>query len=87
MKVDLPTHNALKDIVNNNILRKDIRQLNNSTTPLMLKNIPKRIHYSMEGMNARIKQAVIINREQAYIKKGKRKGELRYTVECPKMSK
>lgn len=100
MKVDSPAHNALKDIVNNNILRKDIKQLNKfhhtgeleSYHALMLKYIPKRIHYSMEGMNARTKLAVMdhnhnVNRAQAKIKKGKRKGELRYKVECPKMSK
>ena len=100
IKPDSPAYHALKDIITNNILIKDIKQLNKffhtgdlkSYHALMLKYLPKRLHYGMDGMNARTKLAVLdhnhnTNREQATIKKGKRKGELRYKAECPKMTK
>ncbi|XP_045184343.2 uncharacterized protein LOC123542510 [Mercenaria mercenaria] len=100
LKPNSAAHLALKEIVINPRLLKDIRQCSKfchtgnleSYHSLMLKYCPKRLHYSMAVMNARTQLAALdhnfnVNRSQATIKKGQRKGEARYRTECPKMSK
>ncbi|XP_052788440.1 uncharacterized protein LOC128223186 [Mya arenaria] len=100
LKMQSPEHQALTNVVNNKLLVKDIRQLTlfchtgalESYHALLLKYMPKRIHYSLEGMIARTHLAALdhnhnVNRAQATVKTGSRKGEKRFKTEFSKLSK
>ncbi|XP_052767015.1 uncharacterized protein LOC128207876 [Mya arenaria] len=100
LKMQSPEHQALTNVVTNKLLVKDIRQLTlfchtgalESYHALLLKYMPKRIHYSLEGMIARTQLAALdhnhnVNRAQATVKTGSRKGEKRFRTEFSKLSK
>ena len=58
----------------------------------MLKYVPKREHFSYNGMLARTQLAILdhnnnVNRKQAVVQNGSRQGEKRYKVVCSKQCK
>ena len=95
-----PAHEALKEVVFNKTLLKDVQQLTFSCHTGQLevyhsvqtKYLPKRQHFSYKGMVARTQLAALdhnanTGREQATSSKGESEGELRYKVVYPKRSK
>ncbi|XP_071851737.1 uncharacterized protein [Apostichopus japonicus] len=100
LKLDSPAHNALKDIVMDKRLLKDIRFLNRSCHTgsqevfhgAMLKYCPKRQEFDFPNMLARTQLAIIDHnensgRQQAVVRKGHKKGQKRYNVVFSKASK
>jgi hypothetical protein len=90
-------HVALEEVVLNRKLLKDIAKLTEFHHTgnlevfhsLLLKYVPKRTHFSYNGMLARTQLAVIDNnfntgRMHATVKQGKAKGEKKYKVVFPK---
>ena len=95
-----PAHEALKEVVFDKNLLKDIQQLTLSCHTgtlevyhsVQTKYLPKRQHFSYKGMVARTQLAALdhnanTGREQATSSKGESEGELRYKVVYPKRSK
>ena len=95
-----PAHEALKEVVFDKNLLKDIEQLtlNCQTGTLEVyhsvqtKYLSKRQHFSYKGMVARTQLAALdhnanTGREQAIVSKGVNEGELRYKVVFPKRTK
>ena len=95
-----PAHEALKEVVFDKNLLKDIQQLTLSCHTgtlevyhsVQTKYLPKRQHFSYKGMVARTQLAALdhnanTGREQATSSKGASEGELCYKVVYPKRSK
>ena len=95
-----PAHEALKEVVFDKTLLKDIEQLtfNCHTGPLevyhsvQLKYLPKRQHFSYKGMVARTQLAALdhnanTGRQQARVSQGGNEGELRYKIVFSKRTK
>ena len=95
-----PAHEALKEVVFDKTLLKDIEQLtlNCHTGTLevyhsvQLKYLSKRQHFSYKGMVARTQLAALdhnanTGRQQATVSRGENEGELRYKVVFPKQTK
>jgi hypothetical protein len=100
MKPGSPAHVALEDIVCNKTLLKAIEKLSefHHTGNLevyhshLLKYMPKRTHFSYQGMVGRTQLTILdhnnnCERKQATVKKGKGIGENRYKVVFPKNRK
>ena len=95
-----PPHVALEEIVTNKKLLKDLEKLTEfhhtgeleSYHSVMTKYVPKREHFSYNGMVARTQLAILdhnanVGRKQAEIKKGASQGEKRYKIACGKQRK
>ena len=95
-----PAHDALKDVVLNKKLLKDIHKLTlcchtgslEVFHSVQTNYVPKRQHFSYEGMVARIELAALnhnanTGREQARSSKGENEGELKYKIVFPKRTK
>lgn len=95
-----PPHDALREVIFNPKLLKDVQQLNLCCHTgsievyhnVQTKYAPKRQHFSYKGMVARTQLAALdhnanTGREQAEASKGENEGELRYRVVFPKRTK
>ena len=95
-----PAHDALKDVVLNKKLLKDIHKLTlcchtgslEVFHSVQTNYVPKRQHFSYEGMVARTELAALnhnanTGREQARSSKGENEGELKYKIVFPKRTK
>ncbi|CAH3123666.1 unnamed protein product, partial [Pocillopora meandrina] len=93
-------HNALKEVVFDKNLLKDIQQLTLSCHTgnlevyhsVQTKYAPKRQHFSYNGMVARTQLAALdhnanTGRQQATVSRGANQGELQYKVVFPKIQK
>ena len=91
---------ALEEVVLNKKILKDIEKLTEFHHTgelevyhsLLLKCVPKRLHYSYKGMVARIQLAVTdhnsnTGRKQAAVTRGKNKREMKYKLVFPKGQK
>jgi len=91
LKVDSEPLREIKKIVLNKRFLKDVQKLTlfchtgdlESYHSLITKYCPKRQHFGMEGMICRTQLAALdyshnVDRQQAVLKKGKHRGELRY---------
>ena len=90
----------MEEIVTNKKLLKDLEKLTEfhhtgeleSYHSVMTKYVPKREHFSYNGMVARTQLAILdhnanVGRKQAEIKKGASQGEKRYKIACGKQRK
>ena len=97
LKKGSPALVALEDVITNQKLLKDLAKLTEfhhtgqleSYHSLMTKYVPKREHFSYNGMVARTQLAILdhnanTNRSQAEVKKGACQGEKRYKLVCSK---
>ena len=95
-----PAHVALEEVVTNKKLLKDLEKLTEfhhtgeleSYHSVMTKYVPKREHFSYNGMVARTQLAILdhnanVGREQAEIKKASNQGEKRFKIVCGKQRK
>jgi ribonuclease HI len=95
-----PAHIALEEVITNKKLLKDLGKLTEfhhtgeleSYHSVMTKYVPKREHFSYNGMVARTQLAILdhnanVGREQAEIKKGSSPGEKRFKIVCGKQRK
>ena len=95
-----PAHVALEEVVTNKKLLKDLEKLTEfhhtgvleSYHSVMTKYVPKREHFSYNGMVARTQLAILdhnanVGRKQAEIKKGSSQGEKRFKIVCGKQRK
>ena len=100
LKKGSPSLVALEEVVTNQKLLKDLAKLTEfhhtgqleSYHSLMTKYVPKREHFSYNGMVARTQLAILdhnanTNRSQAEVKKGPCQGEKRYKLLCAKQRK
>ena len=100
LKQGSSSHVALEEVVTDRRIHRDIEKLTEFHHTgalevyhsLMLKYVPKREHFSYNGMEARLQLSALdnnfdCNREHAVIKSGMNKGTLRYKVKCPKRNK
>ena len=100
LKKGSPSLLALEEVVTNQKLLKDLAKLTEfhhtgqleSYHSLMTKYVPKREHFSYNGMVARTQLAILdhnanTNRSQAEVKKGPCQGEKRYKLLCAKQRK
>lgn len=100
LKKGSPALVALEEVVTNQKLLKDLAKLTEfhhtgqleSYHSLMTKYVPKREHFSYNGMVARTQLAILdhnanTTRSQAEVKKGACQGEKRYKLLCAKQRK
>lgn len=93
-------HNALKEVVFDKNLLRDIQLLSQCCHTgnlevyhsVQTRYVPKRQHFSYKGMNARSQLAALdhnanTGREQATVTRGTNQGELKYKVVFPKHTK